>query len=234
LRHITRMPQPSGASDPVGARARVVRGPFGAALGVLVLAIGTVGLARVNASAPVAQPAALPAAVSTTITVPIGPILAGAAATKPASRFTKLGAVMFPVAATPRCYILRNFGAPRSGGRTHEGIDILASLGQPVYAVADGVLIRQSPITAPLSGLSWGFTADDGSYYFYAHLSAVATGLVVGSRVRRGDIIAYVGDTGDPGPGNYHLHFEVHPAGPNTIAVDPYPLVAVPRACTVY
>ncbi|MEA3185665.1 MAG: peptidoglycan LD-endopeptidase LytH, partial [Ilumatobacteraceae bacterium] len=59
-----------------------------------------------------------------------------------------------------------------------------------------------------------------------------ATGLNQGDTVTRGQLIGYVGDTGDPGPGNYHLHFEVHPKG--GAAVDPYPLLAIPKACTIY
>ena len=71
-----------------------------------------------------------------------------------------------------------------------------------------------------------------GDSFFYAHLSAFATGLAVGSTVIRGQLIGFVGDTGDPGVGNYHLHFEVHPLG--GAAVDPYPLLTIPKSCTVY
>jgi murein DD-endopeptidase MepM/ murein hydrolase activator NlpD len=103
-----------------------------------------------------------------------------------------------------------------------------------VYAVADGVLTEQTDLSSPLAGNSWGLTAVGGAYYFYAHLSAFAPGLTKGSTVARGDVIGFVGDTGNPGPGNYHLHFEVHPAGPRTPAVDPFPLLQIPRSCTVY
>jgi peptidoglycan LD-endopeptidase LytH len=171
-----------------------------------------------------------------------GPLVAGAplpieqAATvaAPAVRLRRVGAIMFPMGPEPRCDILDNFGDPRSGGRRHEGIDLLATLGQEVYAVADGVLMSQADASASLSGNAWGLTADeDGAYYFYAHLSAFADDLQLGDHVARGQVIGYVGDTGNPGPGNYHLHFEIHPAGQNTVAVDPLPLLEVPFECTI-
>jgi murein DD-endopeptidase MepM/ murein hydrolase activator NlpD len=161
-------------------------------------------------------------------------IAGSASANQRADRLKQMGTIMFPMDPSPRCSILDNFGDPRSGGRRHEGIDLLATQGQPVYAVADGVLSEQTNVSSPLAGNSWGLTAVGGTYYFYAHLSAFAPGLTKGSTVARGDVIGFVGDTGNPGPGNYHLHFEVHPAGPRTPAVDPFPLLQIPRVCTVY
>jgi murein DD-endopeptidase MepM/ murein hydrolase activator NlpD len=157
-----------------------------------------------------------------------------ATATRPAVRLRRSGGLLFPMTPTPRCVVLNNFGDPRSGGRFHEGIDLLATLGQEVYAVAPGVLVSQANATASLSGNAWGHTADDGQYYFYAHLSAFADGLSVGDRVSRGQVIGYVGDTGNPGPGNHHLHFEVHPGGMRSAAVDPLPLLDISFACTIY
>jgi murein DD-endopeptidase MepM/ murein hydrolase activator NlpD len=127
-----------------------------------------------------------------------------------------------------------SFGQPRPPDRVHEGIDLMASLGQEIYAVDNGVLTKQTvdgAANATLSGNAWTLTMPDKTYYFYAHLSAFATGLAAGSTVIRGQLIGYVGDTGDPGPGNYHLHFEVHPKG--GAAVDPFPLLTIPKSCTV-
>jgi len=157
-----------------------------------------------------------------------------ASASQRADRLRQLGAIMFPMDPSPRCSILDNFGDPRSGGRRHEGIDLLATQGQQVYAVTDGVLTEQTDVSSPLAGNSWGLTAVGGAYYFYAHLSSFAPGLTKGSTVARGDVIGFVGDTGNPGPGNYHLHFEVHPGGPRSPAVDPLPLLQIPKVCTVY
>lgn len=167
--------------------------------------------------------------------LPVQSIGSDAAATvsKPAKRLGRPGRIRFPVDPVPRCNVLSNFGEARSGGRSHDGIDILTTLGQAVYAVADGTLVGQT-VGGALAGNAWGLTATDGQYYYFAHLSAFAPGLQVGSRVAMGDVIGYVGDTGNPGPGNYHLHFEVHPRGLNTPAVDPLPLLDVPSTCNVY
>lgn len=184
----------------------------------------------------VAPAAAAPATTTTALTVPpttlLVPIDEAATPASPASRLGRLPP-LFPVDVEPRCDILDNFGDYRSGGRSHEGIDILATLGQEVYAVDDGVLTNTADASASLSGNAWGLTTNDGTYYFYAHLSAFAPGLSLGSSVRRGDVIGFVGDTGNPGPGNYHLHFEIHPGGQRAAAVDPLPLLQVPSACTI-
>lgn len=157
-----------------------------------------------------------------------------ASVTGRAQRLKQVGSLLFPMGPSPRCFILDNFGDPRSGGRRHEGVDLLATLGQEVYAVADGVLTDQTDASSALAGNSWGLVATTGEYYFYAHLSAFAPGLTKGATVRSGDLIGYVGDTGNPGAGNYHLHFEVHPGGRRSPAVDPLPLLVIPGACTVY
>jgi murein DD-endopeptidase MepM/ murein hydrolase activator NlpD len=158
-----------------------------------------------------------------------------ATALRPAVRLSQTGEVMFPMNPLPKCALSKtSFGQERSDGRTHEGIDLMASLGQDVYAVDNGVLWRQTINGEPnstLSGNAWYLKLADGTYYFYAHMSAFATGLKLGDTVIRGQVIGYVGDTGNPGPGNYHLHFEVHPKG--GVAVNPYPLLTIPRSCTV-
>ena len=90
-----------------------------------------------------------------------------------------------------------------------------------------------------LSGNSWTLTlpavagaTTPPAYFMYAHLSAFAPGLTVGSLVSKGQLIGYVGDTGNPGAGNYHLHFEVHPTG--GAAVDPLPRLTIPPGCSVW
>lgn len=145
------------------------------------------------------------------------------------------GTMQFPMNPSPRCVVLDNFGDGRSGGRSHLGTDILATLGQDVYAVEDGVLYRQSIAGQPgteLSGNGWNLRGSSNTTYAFLHLSGFAAGLQVGSQVVKGQLIGYVGDTGNPGPGNYHLHFEVHPDGGT--AVNAYPLLNIPTACTTY
>jgi murein DD-endopeptidase MepM/ murein hydrolase activator NlpD len=167
----------------------------------------------------------------------IGPprLEVAATALKPAIRLSQAGIVIFPMNPVPKCALSKtSFGQPRSGGRIHEGIDLMASLGQDVYAVDNGVLWRQVVNGEPnstLSGNAWYVKVADGTYYFYGHLSGFAPGLTLGDKVTRGQVIGYVGDTGNPGPGNYHLHFEVHPKGGD--AVDPFPLLTIPKSCQV-
>ena len=126
---------------------------------------------------------------------------------------------MFP--AQGPCSFTDTYGAPRSGGRVHEGVDIIAKAGQWLYAVKDGTLTKKyldSP--GSLGGNGWRLTIADGTYFFYAHMSAFAPGLSVGSAVKAGQIIGQIGMTGDaPIP---HLHFEVHPGG--GASVNPTPV----------
>ncbi len=159
-----------------------------------------------------------------------------ATALRPAVRLQQSGVIIFPMQPTPRCEMLRtSFGQPRSGGRTHEGVDIMATLGQEIYAVDGGVISALTVNGAPnaaLSGNAIRLKMTDGTYYFYAHLSSFAPGLTQGQSVVKGQLLGFVGDTGDPGAGNYHLHFEIHPRG--GAAVDPLPLLTVPSACKIF
>jgi hypothetical protein len=132
----------------------------------------------------------------------------------------------FPVQGA--CWFTNSWGAPRSGGRHHEGVDIIAKIGQFVYAADDGTLTKQY-LDAPgkLPGNGWRITRGDGTYFFYGHLSTFAPGLQVGSVVTAGQIIGRVGMTGNAGVP--HLHFEVHPGGGP--AVDPTPIVKAVDGC---
>ena len=118
-------------------------------------------------------------------------------------------------------WFLDTWGAPRSGGtRTHKGTDMFSPRGTPLVAVGDGV-VRKSYGT--LGGYIVWLYADHGVDYFYAHLDRYPDGLADGQRVTRGQVIGYVGDTGNPPPGAYHLHFGIYPGG--ITAVNPYPTV---------
>ncbi len=116
------------------------------------------------------------------------------------------------------------WGAPRSGGRTHRGVDMMGPRYTPLVAVSDGV-VRKS--YGSLGGNIVWLYADHGVNYFYAHLDSFPSGLVDGQRVSRGQVIGYMGDTGNPAPGAYHLHFGIYPGG--ITAVNPYPSVL--RVC---
>ena len=118
----------------------------------------------------------------------------------------------------PRRYT-DTFGAPRSGGRVHHGIDMLAPLGTPVYAVQSGRFERDF---STLGGITGVVTGPHGDQTYYVHLSRFA-GFASGAGVTAGAIIGYVGDTGNAPPGVFHLHFEYRPGGGGPI--DPYRLL---------
>ena len=123
-----------------------------------------------------------------------------------------------------------SYNDARSGGRTHNAIDIMAAQGSPVVAAADGLIHRLR--TGGLGGITIYQLGEDGrTLFYYAHLERYAAGIREGQRVRRGEVIAYVGDTGNAGPGNYHLHFSVGRLTSmerwwESENVNPYPLLA--------
>ena len=112
------------------------------------------------------------------------------------------------------------FGAPRTGGRRHQGNDLFAPQWTPVVAAQSGMVVRYPN---GLGGRAL-HVFSRGSYTYYAHLSRY----VGGKRwVRAGTIIGYVGHSGDARVTPYHLHFEYHPG--RGAAVDPFPLLQ--RVC---
>ncbi|HEX2081234.1 MAG TPA: M23 family metallopeptidase [Longimicrobium sp.] len=113
-----------------------------------------------------------------------------------------------PVEGISRDQLRDTYNAARSQGRTHHAIDIHAPRGTPVIAVADGTIRKLH--SGARGGLSVYLLDDDGATrYYYAHLDGYAQGLHEGQRVERGEVIGYVGDTGNASPGDYHLHFSV-------------------------
>jgi murein DD-endopeptidase MepM/ murein hydrolase activator NlpD len=128
------------------------------------------------------------------------------------------------------CWFSDDWGDPRGSGRRHQGTDLFAAPNSYVYAIVDGTLTRRSWDQPGLrSGNAWWLTAADGSgtYYFYGHLADFAPELSVGSRVEAGEIIGFMGNTGNSAfP---HLHFEIHPNGGG--AVNPYPLLRQLGGC---
>ena len=112
------------------------------------------------------------------------------------------------------------WGAPRSGGRTHKGVDIMNPYGNKLHAVVDGKISRFS--NSSLGGTSLYIQGVDGDEYYYAHLSAYAAGIHPGVPVKAGQLVGYNGNTGDAAGGAPHLHFEFHPGGGP--AVNPTPV----------
>jgi len=121
-------------------------------------------------------------------------------------------------------WFLNTWGAPRSGGRKHKGVDMMGPRGSPLVAVASGI-VRKS--YGSLGGNIVWLYADHGVNYFYAHLDSYPAGMAEGQWVARGQVVGYMGDTGNPRPGAFHLHFGIYPGG--ITAVNPYPTVE--RAC---
>ena len=121
-----------------------------------------------------------------------------------------------PTGASPAPFA-DTWGAPRSGGRRHQGVDMIGQRGTPVLAVFDGVA---EPKTNVLGGTTIWFTGADGNSYYYAHLDGYAQ---LGA-VKAGTPIGFIGQTGNAQFSIPHLHFEIHPGGGP--AVNPYPTVA--------
>ena len=129
-----------------------------------------------------------------------------------------------------RCSFVDSWHDSRSGGRLHIGVDIVGPKGLAIYAVTDGTITKMYGAESKLSGNALRLTAADATYFFYAHLDSFAPGITVGSVVKAGQIVGYMGASGNAG-GNSHLHFEIHPGGGE--AVNPYPVVKAVDACHV-
>jgi murein DD-endopeptidase MepM/ murein hydrolase activator NlpD len=114
-----------------------------------------------------------------------------------------------------------SWGAPRSGGRSHQGVDMMSPRGTPLVAIETGVIQRLG--NGGLGGITIWMRGDGGDEFYYAHLDAWASGLSAGQRVSAGELIGYVGNTGNAIYTSPHLHFQYHPGGGS--AVNPYPLV---------
>lgn len=116
------------------------------------------------------------------------------------------------------------WGAPRSGGRRHKGVDILAPRGTAIYAYEGGTITRAT--NSSVGGISIYLRGASGNLYYYTHLQGYVSGMRAGMRVSAGQHIAFNGDTGNA-RGTPHLHFEVMPGGGGN--VNPYPYAK--RAC---
>jgi hypothetical protein len=114
-----------------------------------------------------------------------------------------------------------DYGAPRQDTGAHEGNDVFAKWGTPVVAVADGRLYRVGTRKVPGNRL-W-LRAKGGDTFFYAHLSAFAHDARNGAEVKAGDVVGFVGSTGDAEQTPPHLHFEIHPRDGDP--VNPYPFL---------
>jgi peptidoglycan LD-endopeptidase LytH len=141
--------------------------------------------------------------------------------------------LLVPVAGVRPEQLRDTFQDARSEGRSHDAIDIPAPRGTPVLAVADGRIVKLFQ-SIPGGTTIYQLGTDNRTIYYYAHLERYADGLKDGHFARRGEVIAYVGDTGNAGAGNYHLHFSVSIVSDprrywDGTNVNPYPLLVNPK-----
>lgn len=137
--------------------------------------------------------------------------------------------LIIPVAGVSSDQLLDTFSAARGEGRVHDAIDIAAPQGTPVLAVAGGKILKLFQSKAGGTTI-YQLSNDEKFIYYYAHLDRYADGLQEGRIVTQGETIAYVGDTGNAGAGNYHLHFSIAlTSNPKRwwegVSINPYPLL---------
>lgn len=148
-----------------------------------------------------------------TVLKPAGQPLTQADLVRGFGRFPVLGYVWYQ----------NDYGAPRylPYFHLHEGVDLFAASGSPVIACVDGVIAKVA--NGSIGGISFWLAGNDGITYYYGHLMSFAPGLVAGKRVRVGDVLGFVGDTGVAKGTSPHLHFEMHPGG--GLPVSPKPVL---------
>lgn len=152
-------------------------------------------------------------------------------ANQPANNFTadSPATLMIPVVGIKREQLQDTFTAARSEGRVHNATDIIAPSGTPVVATSDGEIAKF--FDSERGGITiYQYSPDKKFVYYYAHLQKRADNLKEKDYVRRGTIIGYVGDTGNAGAGNYHLHFSITILNDPTkifegTEINPYPLL---------
>jgi peptidoglycan LD-endopeptidase LytH len=140
-----------------------------------------------------------------------------------------------PVVGVKPAQLTDTFTQARSNGRRHDAIDIMAPEGTGVIAAADGT-IEKLFFSHGGGGITLYERSPDHKWqYYYAHLSAYAPGLAEGQQVKRGQVIARVGHTGDANAAGPHLHFAINVMAPgerwwNGTPINPYPLLAGKKA----
>jgi len=137
--------------------------------------------------------------------------------------------LLVPVQGVPRTQLQDTFDDARSQGRVHNAIDIMSPRGTPVLATETGRIMKL--FTSNLGGLTiYEFDPTETFCYYYAHLDHYAPGLKEGDQVAKGQVIAYVGSTGDASPDAPHLHFEITRLHPDKHwwqgdPLNPYPVL---------
>ncbi|MGV7196733.1 M23 family metallopeptidase [Xanthomonas axonopodis] len=182
-----------------------------------------------TATAAVSAAAAAPAPTVPAAAEPVSAAPAPAASAPTADASAAGSGLLIPVQGISREQLQDTFTDARSEGRVHDAIDILAPTGTPVLAVADGTV--EKLFNSERGGLTVYQFAPGGTYcYYYAHLERYADGLAETQSIKRGQVIGYVGSTGNANPAAPHLHFEIHRLGPEKQwwkgdVLNPYPIL---------
>ena len=193
---------------------------------VFLVIVSLVGLAITFRTTPLLPAIELPASNPIAIGTPLPPEPTPSPET---TNFVGRLNLIIPVAGVRPEQLIDTFDDARSEGRVHDAIDIMAAAETPVIAAADGKILKL--FHSDRGGTTiYQLSANQELVFYYAHLSRYADGLVEGNIVKQGEVIAYVGDTGNAGPGNYHLHFSIAAVsdpkryweGTN---INPYPLL---------
>ncbi len=201
-------------------------------LGVL-LGLGAGWWLRRDAGEPVAvaRPAAQPAVAAAPPAAAATPHVDAPVptTTPPSSASDAPTGLLLPVQGILASQLHDTFSDARSEGRGHDAIDIMADAGTPVLAVADGTV--EKLFDSERGGLTiYQFEPSGQWCYYYAHLQRYADGLAEKQVIKRGEVIGYVGSTGNASAETPHLHFEVHVLGPEKQwwkgeSINPYPLL---------
>jgi murein DD-endopeptidase MepM/ murein hydrolase activator NlpD len=178
-----------------------------------------------------ASPSSSPASAVATTAVPTTPApVASEVPTSTAPEGTTGPAgLIVPVSGIAATTLVDSYHDARGTERVHEALDIMAPAGTPVLAAADGSI--EKLFTSDKGGLTIYQFEPGGRYvYYYAHLQRYAPGLAEKQQVKQGDVIGYVGSTGNADPAAPHLHFGVSVLGPErqwwkSTPIDPYPLL---------
>ncbi|AVR96321.1 M23 family metallopeptidase [Pseudoduganella armeniaca] len=138
-----------------------------------------------------------------------------------------IGPLLVPVAGVSAKELTDTFNQARGSERRHEALDIMAAKGTPVLAVADGKVVKL--FNSKQGGLTvYQFDPSEKYAYYYAHLDSYAPDLKEGQQLRRGQMVGYVGVTGNSDPNAPHLHFAIFELGPDKnwwqgTPVNPFP-----------
>ena len=197
----------------------------------LVAALATVGIAATVANRPAGARIA-PASPITATAVPVAAVTTtkDKAAAADDMQLLATRKLQLPVQGYDAKKLRDNFDETRGGVRKHEALDIMAPRGTPVIAADDGTIAKLFRSVA--GGITvYQFDSAGKFAYYYAHLDRYREGLKEGDAVKRGDVLGYVGSTGNAPESAPHLHFTIFQLGPEKKwwrgkAVNPYPYLA--------